>query len=136
MSQLAHSPSLGHITTFGGHPLACAGVRGAFKALAQVDMNQVETRCQAWQDALADHRAVRQVRRLGAFIAVELANADHVSQAVMSGLKPAQESKTGVLMFWFLSVPRAFRLAPPLTATDQEMEEGLALVLQALDSVK
>ena len=39
-------------------------------------------------------------------------------------------------MFWFLSVPHAFRLAPPLTATDQEMEEGLALVLQALDSVK
>ena len=99
-------------------------------------MNQVEARCQTWQDALAEHRAVRQVRRLGAFIAVELANADHVSQAVMSGLKSAQEGKTGVLMFWFLSVPHAFRLAPPLTATDQEMEEGLALVLQALDSVK
>ena len=58
-----------------------------------------------------------------------------VSQAVMSGLNPP-EGKTGVLMFWFLSVPHAFRLAPPLTATDQEMEEGLALVLQALDSVK
>ena len=54
----------------------------------------------------------------------------------MSGLKPAQEGQTGVLMFWFLSVPHAFRLAPPLTATDQEMEEGLALVLEALDSVK
>ena len=67
---------------------------------------------------------------------VEMAHADHVSQAVMSGLKPARNGKTGVLMFWFLSVPQAFRLAPPLTATDQEMEEGLALVLEALDSVK
>jgi len=37
MSQLAHSPSLGHITTFGGHPVACAGVRGAFQALEQVE---------------------------------------------------------------------------------------------------
>ena len=69
-------------------------------------------------------------------MAVEMADADHVSQAVMSGLNPAREGQTGVLMFWFLSVPHAFRLAPPLTATDQEMEEGLALVLQALDSVK
>ena len=136
MSQLAHSPSLGHITTFGGHPMACAGVRGSFKALAQVDMKQVETQCQTWQEALASHRAVRQVRRIGAFMAVEMEHADHVSQAVTAGLQPAKQGETGVLMFWFLSVPHAFRLAPPLTATDQEMEDGLALVLKALDSVK
>ena len=135
MSQLAHSPSLGHITTFGGHPMACAGVRGAFEALEQVDMKQVETRCQHWQEALAAHRAVCQVRRIGAFMAVEMEHADLVSQVVMAGLQPARQGETGVLMFWFLSVPHAFRLAPPLTATNQEMEDGLALVLKALDSV-
>lgn len=135
MSQLAHSPSLGHITTFGGHPVACAGVRGAFQALEQVDMKQVETRCQHWQEALAAHRAVLQVRRIGAFMAVEMEHADLVSQVVTAGLQPARQGETGVLMFWFLSVPHAFRLAPPLTATDEEMEDGLALVLKALDSV-
>ena len=135
MSQLAHSPSLGHITTFGGHPMACAGVRGAFEVLEQVDMQQVETRCQHWQEALAAHRAVLQVRRIGAFMAVEMEHADLVTQVVTAGLQPARQGETGVLMFWFLSVPHAFRLAPPLTATDQEMEDGLALVLKALDSV-
>ena len=135
MSQLAHSPSLGHITTFGGHPMACAGVRGAFEVLEQVDMKQVETRCQHWQEALAAHRAVLQVRRIGAFMAVEMEHADLVSQVVTAGLQPARQGETGVLMFWFLSVPHAFRLAPPLTATDEEMEDGLALVLKALDSV-
>ena len=135
MSQLAHSPSLGHITTFGGHPMACAGVRGAFEVLEQVDMKQVETRCQHWQEALAAHRAVLQVRRIGAFMAVEMEHADLVTQVVTAGLQPARQGETGVLMFWFLSVPHAFRLAPPLTATDQEMEDGLALVLKALDSV-
>ena len=115
--------------------MACAGVRGAFEALEQVDMNQVETRCQRWQEALAAHRAVCQVRRIGAFMAVEMEHADLVSQVVMEGLQPARQGETGVLMFWFLSVPHAFRLAPPLTATDQEMEDGLALVLKALDSV-
>jgi len=135
MSQLAHSPSLGHITTFGGHPVACAGVRGAFQALEQVDMKQVETRCQHWQEALAAHRAVLQVRRIGAFMAVEMEHADLVSQVVTAGLQPARQGETGVLMFWFLSVPHAFRLAPPLTATAEELEDGLALVLKALDSV-
>ena len=115
--------------------MACAGVRGAFEALEQVDMNRVETRCKRWQEALADHSAVRQVRRIGAFMAVEMEHANHVSQVVKVGLQPARQGETGVLMFWFLSVPHAFRLAPPLTATDQEMEDGLALVLKALDSV-
>ena len=136
MSQLAHSPSLGHITTFGGHPMACAGVRGAFEALTQVDLDRVEARCQTWQHALTSHRAVRQVRRIGAFMAVEMDHADSVTKTVTAGLKPARQGETGVLMFWFLSVPQAFRLAPPLTATDEEMEVGLGLVLQALDSVR
>jgi acetylornithine/succinyldiaminopimelate/putrescine aminotransferase len=136
MSQLAHSPSLGHITTFGGHPMACAGVRGAFEALGHVDLAQVETRCQTWQDVLSKHHAVRQVRRLGAFMAVDMDHADQVSQAVTAGLRPAQQGGMGVLMFWFLSIPHAFRLAPPLTATDEEMAAGLELIVQALDSVK
>ena len=113
--------------------MACAGVRGAFEALEQVDMNQVETRCQRWQEALAAHCAVLQVRRIGAFMAVELEHADLVSQVVTAGLQPARQGKTGVLMFWFLSVPNAFRLAPPLTCTADEMSQGLTLILQALD---
>ena len=69
-------------------------------------------------------------------MAVDMDNADQVSQAVTAGLRPAQQGGLGVLMFWFLSIPHAFRLAPPLTATDEEMAAGLELIVQALDSVK
>ena len=131
LGQFAHAPSLGHITTFGGHPMACAGVVGAFDALAQVDRVGLEQRMAHWEIALAAHDAVRCVRRLGAFIAVELENANAVQKAVHAGLK--RDQGRGVLLFWFLSVPNAFRLAPPLTCTEEEMATGLTLILDALD---
>lgn len=131
LGQFAHDPSLGHITTFGGHPMACAGVVGAFDALAQVDRAGLEHRLADWETALAEHHAVRCVRRLGAFIAVELEDADAVQKAVNAGL--TREQGQGVLLFWFLSVPNAFRLAPPLTCTQEEMSVGLSLILDALD---
>jgi acetylornithine/succinyldiaminopimelate/putrescine aminotransferase len=131
LGQFAHDPSLGHITTFGGHPMACAGVVGAFDALAQVDRDGLELRLVHWETALAEHNAVQCVRRLGAFIAVELEDADAVQKAVNAGL--TREQGEGVLLFWFLSVPNAFRLAPPLTCTEEEMSVGLSLILDALD---
>ena len=127
----AHGPSLGHITTFGGHPMACAGAIGALEAMSVLDFDKVEARNHAWQVALEGHAAVRHVRRLGAFIAVELDNADAVQKTVHAGLE--RRKGHGVLLFWFLSVPHAFRLAPPLTCTDAEMDLGLELILKALD---
>ena len=131
LGQFAHSPSLGHITTFGGHPMACAGAVGALNAMTTLDWVQLEARCATWQAALESHPAVHAVRRLGAFMAVELHNAEAVQAAVEAGLDRSRGD--GVLLFWFLSVPHAFRLAPPLTASPEEMSQGLALILGALD---
>ena len=133
LGQFAHTPSLGHITTFGGHPMSCAGACGALEALQTVDPLALESNCHRWQLSLEAHPAVKNVRRLGAFFAVELADAEAVQCAVESGLKASKG--LGVLMFWFLSVPHAFRLAPPLTATAGEMKEGLDLILRALDTL-
>ena len=131
LGQFAHALSLGHITTFGGHPMACAGVVGAFEALAKIDPNGLERQLAKWEEALIGHDAVQCVRRIGAFIAVELKDAQAVQKAVNAGLR--RNNGQGVLLFWFLSVPNAFRLAPPLTCTDEDMSEGLTLILDALD---
>ena len=111
--------------------MACAGVVGAFDALAKVDRVELEQQLAHWEITLAAHEAVRCVRRLGAFIAVELEDANAVQRAVHAGLK--RDQGRGVLLFWFLSVPNAFRLAPPLTCTEEEMATGLTLILDALD---
>ena len=133
LGQFAHAPSLGHITTFGGHPMACAGAVGALTALAQTDLNAMEKRMAAWDRAIAAHPAVRHTRRIGAFMAVELDHAEAVQQAVEAGLD--RSAGDGVLLFWFLSVPHAFRLAPPLNACEEDMKQGLSLILSALDQV-
>lgn len=111
--------------------MACAGAIGALETLEKLDFTHVERQNQRWQDALEGHPAVRTVRRLGAFIAVELEDAGAVQKAVEGGLD--RSGSEGVLLFWFLSVPHAFRLAPPLTCTEEEMTVGLKLILRALD---
>ena len=111
--------------------MACAGAIGALEAMSVLDFDDVEARNRAWHVALERHPAVRNVRRLGAFMAVELDNADAVQKVVHAGLD--RREGRGVLLFWFLSVPHAFRLAPPLTCTDTEMTLGLELILNALD---
>ena len=133
LGQFAHAPSLGHITTFGGHPMACAGAVGALTALAQTDLNAMEKRMAAWDRDIAAHPAVQRTRRIGAFMAVELDHAEAVQQAVEAGLD--RSARDGVLLFWFLSVPHAFRLAPPLNASEEDMKQGLSLILAALDQV-
>jgi acetylornithine/succinyldiaminopimelate/putrescine aminotransferase len=127
MSLLSHSPTLGHITTFGGHPLACAGASAALKLLKNINWTEVERRGELWKKRLVSHASVKEVRRKGLFIAVELYDAEAVKKTILKGLE------IGVLMFWFLSVPTAFRLSPPITMTDEEAEEGIQLICEALN---
>lgn len=137
MASLAHAPSLGHITTFGGHPMACAGVVGAFQAMAAVDQRAQEVRMAGWQRRLEAHPLVQVVRRMGSFFAVELDHPDRVAAVVHKGLEGAPGSPgKGILLFWFLSVPHAFRIAPPLTLRDDEAAEGLELLIDTLDAVQ
>jgi len=137
MATLAYAPSLGHITTFGGHPMSCAGVYGAFQALSTLDLSAQESRMASWQTRLERHPLVHVVRRQGSFFAVELDGPDRVAAVVQQGLKGVPSSpEKGILLFWFLSVPHAFRIAPPLTLRDDESAEGLTLLIQTLDAVR
>ena len=127
MSLLSHSPTLGHITTFGGHPLACAGASAALKLLKNINWTDVERRGELWENRLISHASVKEVRRRGLFMAVELYNEEAVKKTILKGLE------IGVLLFWFLSVPTAFRISPPITMTDKEAEEGIQLICEALN---
>lgn len=126
MSLLRDNPKLGHITTFGGNPLATTGAVGALKLLGKVNFDNIEKRGKNWESKLKSHPSVKEVRRIGLFFYVELETPDLVSETIMNGLK------NGVLMFWFLSVPKAFRLSPPLNMTEEESQVGIELILKSL----
>ena len=126
MSTLSYNPKLGHITTFGGNPLACAGALASLELLKKADFSKIEKHGSLWERKLANHNSVKEVRRIGLFFYVELENSGLVNETVMNGID------CGVLLFWFLSVPNAFRLSPPLNMTDEEASKGIERILKSL----
>ena len=127
MRLLADGPSLGHITTFGGHPVPCAAAAAGLKLFRNYDWEAMERAGAKLEAFLIAHPNVRTVRRIGLYIAVELESAESVTRCIQKGME------VGVLLFWFLSTPNAFRMAPPLTMTEKDWERVWPALTAALD---
>ena len=127
LQQFAHSPSLGHITTFGGHPVPCAASAAASTLLQSTDWNRVEQVGQTIEVAMRGCAHVREVRRIGLYIAVELESSDAVNEVVQTAMQQ------GVLVFYFLSTPQAFRIAPPLNINDVDLNEALDTLIACIE---
>lgn len=130
MAQFTFDPMLGHITTFGGHPLVCAAAHAGLKYLLDNDLIEgVNRKGKLLHDLLVQHSLVKEIRYRGLFFAIEMESEDIVQQVVEGCLEE------GLITFWFLSCPNAFRLAPPLTITEQEIRESVAKMLEVFDNV-
>lgn len=129
MASLRDRPKLGHITTFGGHPMACVACAAFLQGLESVDLSAVRDQGKQWKAALESHSAVVEVRGTGHFLGVDLDGPDRVTALVEAA------RKRGLILFWFLSRPQGFRIAPPLTASRTELDAALVQLLAALDEV-
>lgn len=128
MQKLAHKPDLGHITTFGGHPLPCASSAAALHLMDQLDWKLIEKRGLRIENEINLNDVVKEVRRLGFFIAVDLESAEAVNFCV------SHARENGLLIFYFLSTPTAFRIAPPLVISDAEITEALRILRQTFEA--
>lgn len=126
MALFTHDPVLGHITTFGGHPLPCVAGHAALEALLAEDLVGNAQRMGELFKSKLQHPAIVEVRGTGLMLAVDLGDADRVQKVVHGCLNG------GVLGFWFLSCPSAFRIAPPLTITENEVEQACTMILTEL----
>ena len=128
MATLAEHPMLGHLTTFGGHPVSCAAGLAAWTILARdrfaLRAPALETQ---FRRGLEDHPAVREIRGRGALLAVVLDSFDRVLAVQQSLIQK------GFLTDWFLFESQALRLAPPLTLTDDQAEQAVQAIRSALD---
>ena len=131
MSGLQSNPPLGHITTFGGHPVCCAAGLAALNYIQEHDLaTQAEPKGALFEALLRDHPAVREIRRSGLLLAVELGSSERLFRA-MALLKEA-----GYLSDWFLFCDTAFRISPPLTITEEQIRECCADIrTQVLDQL-
>ena len=128
MDTLQVNPMLGHITTFGGHPVCCAAGLAAMKYLLDKKVLQgVEAKGALYESLLKDHSAVKEVRRAGLLLAVELGRSDRLYR-IMEIFK-----EVGILSDWFLFCDTAFRISPPLVITEAEILESVLLIREALD---
>lgn len=129
MDLFTKNPVLGHITTFGGHPVSCAaGLASLRTILAEGLVGQV-ARKEALFHELLVHPKIRDVRSAGIWFAVELMDFDEIRATIAACLE------RGLITDWFLWNERSLRIAPPLTITEAEIREACRIVLAALDSL-
>lgn len=127
MRLFTHDPVLGHITTFGGHPLPCVAGLAALEVMMDEGLPHHALEMGHLFKELLVHPTIQEVRGEGLMLAVDLGDPEKVQQVVHRCLA------NGVLGFWFLSCPTAFRIAPPLTISAVEVRNACAVILAALD---
>ncbi len=128
MDTLQTNPVLGHITTFGGHPVCCAaGLAALDYLLEHRTIETVESKGALYEELLRNHPAVREIRRSGLLLAVELGESAKLYR-IMELFKEA-----GILSDWFLYCDTAFRISPPLTISEEEIRDSARIIRECLD---
>jgi len=127
MNALSDNPMLGHITTFGGHPVSCAAALATLEALVGGEwLAQVGFKSALFVQLL-QHPAIVEVRSAGLLIAVELGDFAAVQAVIQICLEK------GLIIDWFLFNNRSLRIAPPLIISETQIREACAILIQALD---
>ncbi|MBX2966113.1 MAG: aspartate aminotransferase family protein [Cyclobacteriaceae bacterium] len=128
MQCLTHNPPLGHITTFGGNPVCCASALATLTVIEEENLLATVEAKGKLLESLLTHPAIKEIRRIGLMFAIDFDSAERVNAIV-------EEAKTqGVICYWFLSHPNSFRIAPPLTITNEQIEESCRVMLKAIDN--
>ncbi|WP_167437820.1 aspartate aminotransferase family protein [Pedobacter miscanthi] len=129
MSVLSHTPILGHMTTFGGHPVCCAAGLATLRTLVdQHIVDEVEEKGQLFKQLLK-HPAIKEIRGKGLMLAVEFENFEINKKIIDACILD------GVLSDWFLHCSNSMRIAPPLIITKEEIEEACAIILKNINLV-
>jgi acetylornithine/succinyldiaminopimelate/putrescine aminotransferase len=128
MQTLTNSPMLGHITTFGGNPVSCAASLASIGVIESV-LDEVEYKGALFEQLLV-HPRIIEIRRKGLMFAIEFNSEEEVFQLVQEGLK------RGIICFWFLSTPNSFRIAPPLTISEDEIKEACSVLKECFDALE
>ena len=128
LDSFTHNPVLGHITTFGGHPVCCAAGLAALNYMTDNNIvEHVERKGAMFEERISKHPRVLEIRRSGLLLAVELGKSEYLYR-LMEIFK-----EEGIMSDWFLYCDTAFRISPPLTISEAEIEECCEIIKHALD---
>jgi acetylornithine/succinyldiaminopimelate/putrescine aminotransferase len=127
MSSLKENPILGHITTFGGHPVCCAAGLAALEVLLNDNLvEQVDAKAALFRELLV-HPAIKEVRGKGLMLALELESFELNKKLIDRCIE------NGVVVDWFLHCSNSMRIAPPLIITEDEIRKACSVIVEAID---
>jgi acetylornithine/N-succinyldiaminopimelate aminotransferase len=127
MSAIKENPILGHITTFGGHPVCCAAGLAALEVLLNEKLSETVAGKEALFRQLLVHPAIKEVRGKGLMLAVEMESFEFNKKVIDLCIE------NGVITDWFLHCSNAMRIAPPLIITQNEIKNACKVILEAIN---
>ncbi|WP_257670544.1 aspartate aminotransferase family protein [Parapedobacter tibetensis] len=126
MDVIKDNPMLGHITTFGGHPVSCAAALASLNVILDEHLVEGVARKATLFRQYLRHPAIREIRGLGLMMCLQLASFAQVENI------SKYCAEHGVIIDWFLHCETALRIAPPLTISDQEIKMACEVILRGL----
>lgn len=129
MDTLKDHPKLGHITTFGGHPVIAAAALATVKEITESDVMEKTIEKEQLIRKLLVHPLIKDIRGRGLMLAAFTPSAEITNQVI---LKCQDE---GLILFWLLFEPKAIRITPPLTISNEEIIKGCQIITQVLDTI-
>lgn len=127
MHAFTNNPMLGHITTFGGHPINCVASAAFLKVLkTEIHWDEVERLGALLEKIISQSQEIKAIRRIGMMFAFDMESSERVTKVVEKCLEK------GLITFWFLSHPYSFRLSPPLNISEEEILLAGRLIIEAI----
>lgn len=129
MSAFKNNPILGHMTTFGGHPVSAAASLATVRVLQEENLIEQVAEKAALIKSLLVHPKIKEIRNKGLMMAVQFDSFDVLKPIIDKAIE------LGVVTDWFLFCDDAMRIAPPLTITEEQIREACGIILEAIDGV-
>ncbi len=126
MAVFKKNPALGHITTFGGHPLIAASALATCKEIVDSNLIKEVLEKEKLFRKLLQHDAIKEIRGKGLMLAIIMESPDIVSKVILKALE------NGLLLFWLLYEGKAIRITPPLNISNDEIKKGCSILLNVI----
>lgn len=129
MDSLSNQPKLGHITTFGGHPVIAAAALATLKEVTNSSIIMDTLHKENLIRKELQHPLIKEIRGKGLMLALIVESAEIANKIVI------QSKEKGLILFWLLFEPKAIRISPPLTITKKELLLGCDIIVKVLNSI-
>ncbi len=129
MDLLSDNPKLGHITTFGGHPVIAAACLATLQEITENELTQATLEKEKLFRSLLVHPLLSEVRGKGLMLAAMTSDPEITNEIIL------RSQEKGLILFWLLFEGKAIRITPPLTISEDEIRKGCTILIEVMNDI-